>query len=72
MPQKLGGGQDQNLETSACPATFPRKCHEKLVGGLEHVLFSNRLEIIIPIDFHIFQRGRSTTNHIHRLAIDYP
>ena len=31
-----------------------------LVGGLEHVLFSHTLEIIIPIDFHIVQRG---SNH---------
>ena len=33
-----------------------------LVGGLEHVLFSRIFRIIIPIDFHIFQRGGSTTN----------
>ena len=33
-----------------------------LVGGLEHVLFSHILGIIIPIDFHIFQRGGPTTN----------
>ena len=33
-----------------------------LVGGLEHFLFSHLLGIIIQIDFHIFQRGRSTTN----------
>ena len=33
-----------------------------LVGGLEHFLFFHILGIIIPIDFHIFQRGRSTTN----------
>ena len=26
-----------------------------LVGGLEHFLFSHKLGIIIPIDFHIFQ-----------------
>ena len=32
----------------------------KLVGGLEHFLFSHILGIIIPIDFHIFQRG---SNH---------
>ena len=31
-----------------------------LVGGLEHVFF-HILGIIIPSDFHIFQRGRSTT-----------
>ena len=35
--------------------------HE-LVGGLEHVLFFHILGIIIPLDFHIFQRGRYTTN----------
>ena len=36
-----------------------------LVGGLEHDLyFSIQLGIMIPIDFHIFQRGRSTTNQI--------
>ena len=28
-----------------------------LVGGLEHFLFFHTLEIIIPIDFHIFQRN---------------
>ena len=28
-----------------------------LVGGLEHFLFFHILRIIIPIDFHIFQRG---------------
>jgi hypothetical protein len=27
-----------------------------LVGGLEHFLFSHVLGIIIPTDFHIFQR----------------
>ena len=31
-----------------------------LVGGLEHFLFSHILEIIIPSDVHIFQRG---SNH---------
>ena len=30
-----------------------------LVGGLEHVLFLQKLGIIIPTDFHIFQRGSS-------------
>ena len=29
-----------------------------LAGGLEHVLFSHILGIMIPTDFHIFQRGR--------------
>ena len=35
-----------------------------LVGGLEHVLFFHIFGIIIPIDFHIFRRGRYTTNQI--------
>ena len=33
-----------------------------LVGCLEHFYFSIYWEQIIPIDFHITQRGRSTTN----------
>jgi len=28
-----------------------------LVGGLEHFLFFHILGIIIPTDFHIFQKG---------------
>ena len=32
--------------------------HVYLVGGLEHCLFFHILGIIIPIDFHIFLRGR--------------
>ena len=34
----------------------------KLVGGLEHFLFSIIYGIIFPIDFHIFQDGYRTTN----------
>ena len=34
----------------------------ELVGGLEHFLFSHIFGIIIPVDFHIFQGGWSTTN----------
>ena len=34
-----------------------------MVGGLEHLdYFSIQMEIVIPTDFHIFQRGRYTTN----------
>ena len=41
---------------------FLGKTHYKrLVGGLEHFLFSHILGMIIPIDFHIFQSGRYTT-----------
>jgi len=38
--------------------------HVLLVGGLEHFLFFHILGIIIPTDFHMFQRGGSTTNQI--------
>ena len=34
----------------------------ELVGGLEHFIFFHILGTIIPFDFHIFQRGRYTTN----------
>ena len=40
---------------------------DTLVGGLEHVLFFLILGIIIPTDFHIFQRGR--LNHQPVLTI---
>ena len=55
-------------------ATYVRIPHEfiPLVGGLEHFLFFHILGIIIPLDFHIFQRGSYTTNQTHRLSIDYP
>ena len=43
------------------------------VGGLEHVLFFPYIfGIIIPTDFHIFQRGRYTTNQIGILVEGKP
>ena len=36
-----------------------------LVGGFKHFLFCHILGIMIPTDFHIFQRGRYTTNQIY-------
>ena len=33
-----------------------------LAGGLEHLLCFHISGIVTPTDFHIFQRGRSTTN----------
>ena len=39
---------------------------QELVGGLEHFLFSHIFGIIIPIDFHIFQRGSN-----HQPAMDF-
>ena len=37
-----------------------------LVGGLEHEFYDFPYvgNVIIPTDFHIFQRGRSTTNQM--------
>ena len=34
------------------------------VGGLEHDFFPYIGHVIIPTDFHIFQRGRYTTNQL--------
>jgi len=35
----------------------------ELIGGLEYEFyFSTIYGIILPVDFHMFQRGRSTTN----------
>ena len=45
--------------------------HDQLVGGLEQCLFFHILEIIIPIDFHIFQRGGSTTNQSTIVSINH-
>ena len=45
-------------------AKLPSIRTRSLVGGLEHFLFFHILGIIIPIDFHIFQRGGSTTNQV--------
>ena len=42
----------------------------ELVGGLEHVLFFHILGLIIPTNFHIFQRGRYTTNQ-GRFEVDF-
>ena len=43
---------------------IPHRPSSYLVGGLEHFLFFHILGIIIPTDFHIFQRGRYTTNQL--------
>ena len=43
------------------------KCHI-LIGGLEHVLFVHLLGIVIPTDFHIFQREPPTSI----LLVTYP
>ena len=46
--------------TGWCPPPLEPDCCimlYHLLGGLEHFLFSHILGIIIPFDFHIFQRG---------------
>ena len=51
------------LHTTTAPSLRGAKLRQiYLVGGLEHFLFSHILGIILPIDFHIFQRGGPTTN----------
>ena len=39
---------------------------ELLVGGLKHEFYFpfHIWDVILPIDFHIFQRGRYTTNQL--------
>ena len=41
-----------------------------LIGGLEQFIFFHILGIITPTDFHIFQRGRSTTNQIGMVMLN--
>ena len=60
--QELQSLPSSNLQEVASEAEFPSvRVNIFLLGGLEHVLFFHILGIFIPIDFHIFQRGRSTT-----------
>ena len=42
---------------------FRVRYYIQLVGGFKHFIFSIICGIILPIDFHIFQKGRYTTNH---------
>ena len=50
---KIDGSDEQyDHENSEKPVLY-----QDLVGGLEHVLFFDILGLIIPSDFHIFQRG---------------
>ena len=69
----MGHGQEMpafskvfSMVFSIFSVTFP-----SLVGGLEHFLFSHILVIIIPLDFHIFQRGRYTTKQWTMEAISW-
>ena len=53
---------DLSIRSSIIVLLFLLNQSASPAGGLEHVLFVHILGIIIPTDFHIFQRGRSTTN----------
>ena len=59
---RRGGFEEVDLEISmSIPIMYM-----SLVGGLEHdwIIFPEILGKIIPTDFHIFQRGRYTTNQV--------
>ena len=59
----MGGyGGTRNARRTFAEVDQEAKHHLYLVGGLDNFLFFHTLGIIIPTDFHIFQRGRSTTN----------
>ena len=57
------------LGEAAMPAGW-KEVLMKLVGGLEHDLYFSIWigNVIIPIDFHIFQRGRSTTRKVPAIS----
>ena len=50
--------------------TLAREFGHHLVGGLETLSIFHILGIIIPTDFHIFQRGGSTTNQPFNIRFD--
>ena len=48
---------------------YTQKC---LVGGFKHfIFFHNIRDVMLPIDFHIFQDGYCTTNPVHMEAYEY-
>ena len=56
-------------ERSNNPFIISRK-NKTLIGGLEHdfFVFPSIGNVIIPTDFHIFQRGRYTPNQNMMIA----
>ena len=52
------------LELHVCTNKYRKLWKSNLVGGLEHFLLFHILGTIIPTVFHIFQRGRYTTNQL--------
>ena len=63
-----------DLEHSPTPSnTESPKSHWLVVWNMLFICPSIG-NVIIPIDFHMFSEGVGipTTNHIHRLSIDYP
>ena len=57
---KIPSDSQQQCPDFRTPTKHPTSDTVWLVGALEHSLFSHILGLIIPIDFHIFQRG---SNH---------
>ena len=54
----IRGDPPMTLKTSKIGhLNFCGEKHHNLFGGLEHVLFFHILGLIIPTDFHIFERG---------------
>ena len=58
--------EEQKAEEERFPAELLAGMVLNLVGGLEHQFYFPMTigNFIIPIDFHIFQRGGPTTNQI--------
>ena len=73
LPQKIQQATDHRWYTKPVPLVSPKKGHYRgLVGGLV-AIFDFPINIgflIIPIDFHIFQRGGPTTNQLLRVTIN--
>jgi len=61
LGQGMARGRDPWMVSKVTTVNTSLIVETTLVGGLEHVFF-HILGIIIPTDFHVFQRGGSTTN----------
>ena len=68
-----GGEIDGNRMDGICQSwevpEITKQISTWLVVWLPSILFSHILGIIIPIDFHIFQRGGPTTNQISSKSV---
>ena len=62
---------DADLGVALFQETSKSQYDRLLVGGLKHLLFFPYVGfLIIPTDFHIFQRGGSTTNQRYLLHVN--